>query len=155
MLCSSCVRQREAHKDSERETSHCFSGRVLPRKTAECRSDRPLPSLELVTHKTHKCCQTGAYCTLNKGGHIPDVFPHEVTSCSTGRMGCWEFIGDLLRRTVPPPEVLSALFMFFSCSISSPLFSLFSSFYQSVPPSLTFCVPPSGNINLNLLYCDT
>lgn len=117
--------------------------------------DCPLPSLELVTHKTHKCCQTGAYCTLNKGGHIPDVFPHEVTSCSTGRMGCWEFSGDLLRRTVPPPEVLSALFMFFSCSISSPLSSLFSSFYPSVPPSLTFCAPPSGNMNLNLLYCDT
>lgn len=106
-------RQGEAHKDSDRETSHCFSGRVLPRKTAECRSECPLPSLELVTHKTHKCCQTGAYRTLNKRGHIPGVFPHEVTSCSKGRMGCWEFTGDLLRRTLPPPKVLSALFMFF------------------------------------------
>lgn len=72
---------------TDRETSQCFSGRVLPRTTAECRSDRPLPSLELVTHKTHKRCQTGAYRTLNKRGHIPSVFPHEVTSCSRGKNG--------------------------------------------------------------------
>lgn len=80
-------RRREAHNGRGRETSHRFSGMVLPRKTAECRSERPLPSLELVTHKTHKCCQTGAYHTLNKRGHIPGVFPHEVTSCRRGKNG--------------------------------------------------------------------
>lgn len=130
----------EPHKDSDHKTSHCFSGRVLPRKTAECRSDRPLPSLELVTHKTHKCCQTGAYRTLNKRGHIPGVFPHEVTSCSRGRMGCWEFTGDLLRRTLPPPKVLSALFMFFS-----PLFpSLRTIFiFLSICTSQSHCLCPS------------
>lgn len=100
-------------KDSSHKTSHCFPRRVLPRKAVECCSDHPLPSLEIVTHKTHKCRQTGAYRTLNKRGHIPGVFPHEVTSCSRGRMGCWEFTGDLPRRTLPPPEDLSALFLFF------------------------------------------
>lgn len=144
--------QRTDHKGSNLKTSHCFSGRVLPRKTAECRSGCPLPSLELVTHKTHKRCQTGAYRTLNKRGRIPGVFPHEVTSCNRGRMGCWEFTGDLLRRTLPPPKVLSALFMF-SPSLSSPLSSLFSSFYPSVAPSLTVCVPPSGIMTLDLKLC--
>lgn len=141
MACSD--RRREAHNDSHHETSHCFSGRVLPRRTAECRSDRPLPSLELVTHKTHKRCQTGAYRTLNKRGHIPGVFPHEVTSCSRGRMGCWEFTGDLLRRTLPPPKVLSALFMFFfsfSLLLFPHYFHLSIHLYPPVPLSVSLPV---------------
>lgn len=73
-------------------------------------------------------------------------------------MGCWEFTGDLLRRTLPPPKVLSALFMLFSPLFSSPLFALFLSFYPSVPPSPTVSVPPSGILNLDLkvwfnVYC--
>lgn len=143
-------RQGEAHKDSDRETSHCFSGRVLPRKTAECRSVRPLPSLELVTHKTHKCCQTGAYRTLNKRGHIPGVFPHEVTSCSKGRMGCWEFTGDLLRRTLPPPKVLSALFMFFPQSLPLPPHYFHLSIHLYLPVLLAVSLPVELWISI---YC--
>lgn len=132
----------DRRREAQNETSHCFCGRVSPRKTAECRSDRPLSSLELVTHKTHKCCQTGAYHTLNKRGHIPGVFPHEVTSCSRGRMGCWEFTGDLLRRTLPPPKVLSALFMFFSFSLplSPHYFHLSIHLYLPVPLSVSLPV---------------
>lgn len=73
-------------------------------------------------------------------------------------MGRWEFTGDLLRRTLPPPKVLSALFMIPPPLHSSPLFALFLSFYPSVPPSPTVSVPPSGIMSLDLkvwfnVYC--
>lgn len=124
-----------------------FRGGSYPERTVECCSDQPLPSLELVTHKTHKCRQTGAYRTLNKRGHIPYVFPHEVTSCSRGRMGWWESTGDGLRRTLPLPKGLSALFMFYFS-----LSSLSSSFHPSPPPTLlpALLILPIGIVRLGL-----
>lgn len=122
-----------------------FLGGSYPERLVECGSDQPLPSLELVTHKTHKCRQTGAYRTLNKRGHIPYVFPHEVTSCSRGRVGCWESTGIRLRTTLPLPKVLSALccccFFFFSPS------SLSSSFNPSLPPTLLPALPVPSHWN--------
>lgn len=105
---------RRGFERQQPQTSHCFPWRVLPERAVECCSDQPLPSLELVTHKTHKCRQTGAYRTLNKRGHIPYVFPHEVTSCSRGRLGCWESTGDRLRTTLPLPKgLISSICVFF------------------------------------------
>lgn len=123
-----------------------FLGGSYPERTVECCSDHPLPSLELVTHKTHKCRQTGAYRTLNKRGHIPYVFPHEVTSCSRGRMGCWESTGDRLRRTLPLPKDLSALFMFFF-SLSLSVFTIF--IFRSISTSHSF-FPLSSSLPLEL-----
>lgn len=132
-----------------------FLGGSYPERTVECCSDHPLPSLELVTHKTHKCRQTGAYRTLNKRGHIPYVFPHEVTSCSRGRMGCWESTGDRLRRTLPLPKDLSALFMFFF-SLSLCLHYLHLSIHLYLPlffPALL--IPPIGIARLDVkLWCN-
>lgn len=91
------------------------------------------------TQDTHERRRTGAYRTLNKRGRIPDVFPHEVTSCSRGRAGCWESTGGsaregrfLRRRTYrhclcfpplshPPTPSVSDFIIFISRSISAPL----------------------------------
>lgn len=70
-------------------------------------------------------------------------------------MGCWEFTGDLLRRTLPPPKVLSAVYVF-----SSPFPSLHTViiFLSICTPSPTVSVPPSGILSLDRkvwfnIYC--
>lgn len=120
------------------------------------------------TEDTHERRRTGAYRTLNKRGRIPDVFPHEVTSCSGGKNGMlgihW---GNRPRRTLPPPKDLSALFMFFHHSPSLPpppsLTSLSSSLDPSPPSphppplpshpdpsSRSSLIPPAGIARLDL-----
>lgn len=113
------ISQGGALKDSSHKTSHCFPRRDLTQKGLW--SVAPISfcqawSLSHIRHTTDR--QTGAYRTLNKRGHIPGVFPHEDTSCSGGEeWDNWGSAGDWPRATLPLPKVLSALFVFFFCSV--------------------------------------
>lgn len=62
-------------------------------------------------------------------------------------MGCCESTGDGLRRTLPLPKGLSALFMFYFS-----LSSLSSSFNPSPPPTLlpALLIPPIRIVRLGL-----
>lgn len=101
-------------------------------------TDRPLPSLQLVTHthaRTHQRCPTGAYRTLNKRGRIPDVFPHEATSCSGGRTGCWESTGESAEKDASSAEgLIGTVCVFHHSPSSSPSVSDFIIF---ISPSIS------------------
>lgn len=107
-----------------------FLGGSYPERTAECRSDHPLPSLELVTHNDTRLQPNRSLShTKQKRPHSSRI-PTRVTSCSRGRMGCWEFTGDLLRGTLPLPGDLSALFVF-SLSFAIFIFLFFPTSHSS------------------------
>lgn len=118
------------------------------------------------TQDTHERRRTGAYRTLNKRGRIPDVFPHEVTSCSRGRAGCWESTGVsaregrfLRRRTyrhclcfpplpLPPLRLwLHYLHLSIHLRPSSP-----SSSPTQIPLPASL-IPPAGISRLDLKLC--
>lgn len=64
--------------------------------------------------------------------------------------------GSAEKDTSSAEGLISSVYVFFL--FSSPLSTLFSSFYPSVPPSSTVSIPPSGIMNLDLkvwfnIYC--
>lgn len=94
------------------------------------------------SHIRHTNCQTGAYRTLNKRGHIPGVFPHEVTSCSRGKVGCWEFTGGSGEKDTSSAEgLISSAYVFY---FSLPLHTIF--IFLSICTSQSHCqCPPQWN----------
>lgn len=103
------------------------------------------------TQDTHERRRTGAYHTLNKRGRIPDVFPHEVTSCSRGRAGCWESTGGSAEKDASSAEGLIGTVYVFHHSPSHPSVSDFIIFISRsisapIPPPPIPSPPPSRSL---------
>lgn len=112
--------------------------------------DRALPGLELVTHaaKTHiNDRQRGAYRTKQKGPHSLRIPTRGHILQQTGaELDAGGPLGIGPRTTLPPPKVLSALFVFFfhSLSLSPSVFTVSALSTHPQPPTPLPSFLPSG-----------
>lgn len=109
-----------------------FLGGSYPERTVECCFDQPLPSLELVTHKTHKWPPNRSLShTKQKGPHSLRI-PTWGYILQQGKSGILGVHWGLAGNDTSSAEGLISSVCVFSLSPSS----LLSSFNPSQPPTL-------------------
>lgn len=120
-----------------------FLGGSYPERTVECCSDQPLPSLELVTHKTHKWPPTRSLSHAKQKGPHSLRIPTRGHILQQGKSGILRVHWGLAENDTSSAEgLISSVCVFLSLSLQY--------LHPSIHLYLPLCFPLSSSLPVDL-----